>query len=94
MSDLPSQPTTTLDLTKAHPLHPLATAWESYRTRVVPADAPPIQVQECRRAFYAGAQAFLSAAADSKGPHAEDRAINVMCNELHQFITDVQNGRA
>lgn len=29
--------------------------WDSYMARVVPPGAPPEQIQECRRAFYAGA---------------------------------------
>jgi hypothetical protein len=28
--------------------------WNSYRREVIPAEAPVIQVEECRRAFYAG----------------------------------------
>jgi hypothetical protein len=38
----------------------LKDAWEDYRTLVIPKDAPPVQVRESRRAFYAGAQALLS----------------------------------
>ena len=34
---------------------PIARAWSSYRTLVVPADAGEVQVEETRRAFYAGA---------------------------------------
>ena len=36
--------------------------WASYeRDILTPAGAPPIQVQECRRAFYAGARGLLAA---------------------------------
>ena len=34
--------------------------WQSYANKVVPADAPAIQREECRRAFYAGAAAMLA----------------------------------
>lgn len=34
--------------------------WEDYRQRIVPKDAHPIQIQETRRAFYAGAWAYRS----------------------------------
>lgn len=37
----------------------VAKAWASYREQVVPAAAGSTQVQECQRAFYAGAQAML-----------------------------------
>lgn len=38
----------------------LESVWQSYRADVIPADAGPIQVEECRRAFYAGAAGFYS----------------------------------
>lgn len=38
---------------------PFAAEWASYRRVVVPASAPLVQVQECQRAFYAGARALL-----------------------------------
>lgn len=34
--------------------------WESFRSSVMADDAPPIQVQEMRRAFYAGAFGVLT----------------------------------
>ena len=33
----------------------IQTQWESYKANVLPTDAHPIQLTECRRAFYAGA---------------------------------------
>jgi hypothetical protein len=40
----------------------LRESWLSYRRDVLPDHAPPVQVSECRRAFYAGAVAFSAAA--------------------------------
>ena len=37
----------------------LQQSWQSYSKAVMPNNAPPIQVQEMRRAFYAGATAML-----------------------------------
>lgn len=34
-------------------------AFDSYRSDVIPTDASPTQIRECRRAFYAGACAAL-----------------------------------
>jgi hypothetical protein len=34
--------------------------WLSYRRQVVPRDAGGVQVEECRRAFYAGAAALYA----------------------------------
>lgn len=33
----------------------IANGWKSYQKLVLPADAPEIQVRECRQAFYGGA---------------------------------------
>lgn len=38
----------------------IADEWETYRREIVPADAPPVQIQETRRAFYAGVHAALA----------------------------------
>jgi hypothetical protein len=32
-------------------------AWQSYDAAIIPKAAPPVQHEECRRAFYAGAVA-------------------------------------
>lgn len=37
----------------------LASKWDAFQTLVVPASAGPVQRQEMRRAFYAGAEAVL-----------------------------------
>ena len=37
-----------------HEATSIAAVWELYRTRLIPADAPKIQVIETRRSFYAG----------------------------------------
>jgi hypothetical protein len=36
-------------------------AWKKYRDVMIPSDAPDIQSSECRKAFYAGADASFSA---------------------------------
>lgn len=36
-------------------MSPIKDAWESYRDSVMPKDAGPVQLQECQRAFFAGA---------------------------------------
>jgi hypothetical protein len=69
--------------------------WRSYRARVVPADAPAVQVVECRRAFYAGAQAlraeFCQMMDDPRRREVEILAIEV---EIDQFGRDVKAGVA
>jgi hypothetical protein len=34
--------------------------WESFKAAVMPPDAPPVQIQEMRRAFFAGAWLLLT----------------------------------
>lgn len=38
----------------------ITAAWLSYLDDVLPKNAPPVQIMETRRAFFAGAQACLS----------------------------------
>lgn len=38
----------------------IAAAWADYLARIVPAEAPQVQIHECRNAFYAGAVAAIN----------------------------------
>lgn len=40
-------------------MNTIAQQWGAFEALVVPKDAPPVQRQEMRRAFYAGAEAML-----------------------------------
>jgi hypothetical protein len=51
--------------------------WLTYRHVVLPKDAPPIQISECRRAFYAGAEGLLSEILETTADGAQ-----CLCNEL------------
>jgi hypothetical protein len=75
-----------------------AQKWESYLREVIPAAAPDVQIQECRRAFYAGAQGMFTAmyhvstddiSEDQGAEHLEE-----LNQELQAFATDVAAGRA
>lgn len=56
-------------------MNTLREQWESYLADVMPRDAPPVQIQETRRAFYAGARAMqalqlhASTLSDDAGVH-------------------------
>lgn len=80
----------------------VADLWQSYAARVLPPDAPPVQRQETRRAFYAGAGAVLSGVllglVESPGPaeadtEADTQAINELLEELDAFARDVAAGK-
>jgi len=40
-------------------MNTIAEQWVAFEVLVMPKDAPPVQRQEMRRAFYAGAEAML-----------------------------------
>lgn len=61
--------------------------WASYQTEVVPADAPEVQREECKRAFYAGAQAMFSAVMEAAEPE-EDEACDARMEALHRELQD------
>jgi hypothetical protein len=77
----------------------IADFWASYRRSVVPRDASPVQVQECRRAFYAGATALLAGmmgAAEGDGDPTEQdyRRMEDLAGELARFAEGAARGAA
>ena len=73
--------------------------WNEYRQKVLPPNAPPIQAQECRRAFYAGAEMLMLQILASLDPSPDAVAsdmdyIAALHNELREFAGDVAAGRA
>ena len=77
----------------------LAAKWESFDAALLrPMQAGALQRQEMRRAFYAGAQAFLGILMSDLDPEAEptDADMDMMTGlqaELEQFSLDVVAGR-
>ena len=72
--------------------------WESLEAAAIPADAPDIQRQEMRRAFYAGAQAMLHLAF-SVGPESvsEDEGAAMLERwrlEVLAFSRAIREGKA
>lgn len=73
--------------------------WVEYAERVIPKNAPTVQIVECRRAFFAGAVAFHSAMLNglSQGDDitsADEAMMLELDAELRQFNQDVKEGRA
>lgn len=52
--------------------------WQSYRRDVVPADASPDQVEECLRAFMAGAGAMMTFITDSPAGLEEEMVMAIV----------------
>lgn len=72
-------------------------AWLSYRTEVIPAAAPQVQVTESRRAFYAGAQSLFGAIMNILEPGAEAtegdmETMSSIDAELRRFGAQVKAG--
>jgi len=58
--------------------------WNSYRASVVPGDAGQTQIEETRRAFYAGAYALLSTIMAALSPDREPTSSDlVMMDEIN-----------
>ena len=77
----------------------MAEQWDSFARAVLPKDAPAVQRQEMRRAFYAGAQGILHGVIAAFAPESEptDEDLQVMANleiELSEFAESVKKGRA
>lgn len=77
----------------------VAQAWDDYRAIVIPKNAGPTQVRECRRAFYAGAESLLVQIMQglSPGPdsmQSDEDYLNALHAELHAFAREVKEGRA
>jgi hypothetical protein len=78
-------------------------AFDSYRSKVIPFDASAVQIRETRRAFYAGAQAILTAMLNiEQGPPfaplteadltAGADKVEALRLELQQFVKSVGRG--
>lgn len=69
--------------------------WVSLRITALPADAPAVQLEEMRNAFFAGAQhlftsimAFLDVAAGDEPTEDDLRRMTLIDAELQAFIND------
>jgi hypothetical protein len=84
-------------MTAATKLETVDETWLTYMDQVIPRDAPQVQIQECKRAFYAGAAAmFYNSAAIGNDDVTEDRAVahlEQVGAELKRFSADVEAGR-
>ena len=77
----------------------MAEQWNEFVIKVMSSDAPAIQKQEMRRAFYAGAQAILFKVIDSFAPESEPTEVDLQLmqdvhDELQDFAKLVASGRA
>jgi hypothetical protein len=77
----------------------IETQWNDFRVKVIPKDAPPVQLSEMRRAFFAGAWAHYSIIMNSldAGSEATDKDLVMMADldaEMREFGERVKKGWA
>lgn len=77
----------------------MAEQWNEFARKVIPKDASPVQRQEMRRAFYAGAQSILFRVISAFAPETEptEADLQIMSDvnqELEDFAQAVKEGRA
>jgi hypothetical protein len=74
----------------------LDAVWDDYRKMVVPTDAGPHQIEETRRAFYAGAacvMGFFSEMTDSDlDPIEGTAAVESLHLQLETFLESIPGG--
>lgn len=72
--------------------------WASFALAVIPADAPPVQRQEMRRAFYAGCWSMLQLVkligTDAVSEDEGVATLEQMEAEITEFYRKVKGGRA
>jgi len=61
----------------------IAELWQSYKAGVLPADASETQINECKLAFYGGAQVMLVTFTSTAEIVSEDEGCQLL-NDLHQ----------
>jgi len=75
-------------------LESLATIFAGYRAAIIPAEAPAVQVEECRRAFYSAAFALLTTFAligtDEISEDAGVAHLDGLMKECDAFIADLK----
>lgn len=73
-------------------------AWTDYRRKVLHKDAPPVQLIECRRAFFAGVETLFqiqNSAYDGSTPEPTEEDLQILSDiqdELQEFVTLVKAG--
>lgn len=72
--------------------------WDLFNSLVIPVNAPPIQKQEMRRSFYAGAQAMakIQLAITEKGV-SQEQATEILSgchDEITEFAELLKKGKA
>ena len=68
--------------------------WGSFQTMVIPENAPPVQIQEMKRAFYGGVEAMMRIQFNI-ADLSEDAGVAILeetRKELNQFVADVISG--
>jgi hypothetical protein len=77
----------------------MAEQWDQFARAILPPGVGPVQRQEMRRAFYAGAESILFRVIQAFAPETEPTAADMqimsdLVQELRDFADQVKQGRA
>lgn len=78
-------------------MNTIQSLWRSYHDKVLPDGVSEVQTVECRRAFYAGAQAMFGLMTGPVTGASENAAVRMMDGfreELADFVDRVSRGSA
>ena len=75
-------------------------AWREFQSKIIPADAPAVQLWECRRAFYAGANALFAILVGGVGSDPDEpptvselRMMDEIKEEFEYFAKQIAQGQ-
>lgn len=71
--------------------------WKSYATEVMPLNASDVQVQETRRAFFAGAMwlfLFITGPVTDLPDEEGELIMTAIHNEIDAYMKDIKEGKA
>lgn len=77
-------------------MNTIQSEWASFAEQCIPGDAPAIQIQETKRAFYAGSMALMGifSATEGQADEVAQLMIDTLIAELKQFEIAIANGKA
>ena len=64
----------------------LDASWQSYRDTVIPDGAGPVQIQECHRAFYAGACFVVQMIEHISRPNVSEEAGIALIGDVREEV--------
>ncbi len=75
-------------------MKPINEAWETYRDGVLPKESLQVQIDECRKAFYAGAFSHHAITTGIGEPDVSEehgmKLLSAVDEEIREFVQSIQ----